>query len=156
LASRAGSVSNIIPDEAALEANIRYARKEDLDGLLKTLEDRIQKRKKLAQVRDHDHGGLRSPRVQRRTPVASSPGREGGFASMQGSWWCQLRVVPRQRAVAPTPLMPRSAGKPVIESLGLPGFGYHSNQAEYVMIDAIPRRLYLATPHDHGLERGES
>jgi glutamate carboxypeptidase len=35
-------------------------------------------------------------------------------------------------------------GKPVIESLGLPGFGYHSNQAEYVMIDAIPRRLYLA------------
>jgi glutamate carboxypeptidase len=36
-------------------------------------------------------------------------------------------------------------GKPVIESLGLPGFGYHSNQAEYVMIDAIPRRLYLAS-----------
>ena len=35
-------------------------------------------------------------------------------------------------------------GKPVIESLGLPGFGYHSNQAEYVMIDAIPRRLYMA------------
>ena len=26
----------------------------------------------------------------------------------------------------------------------LVGFGYHSNQAEYVMIDAIPRRLYLA------------
>ena len=37
------------------------------------------------------------------------------------------------------------SGKPVIESLGLPGFGYHSNLAEYVMIDAIPRRLYLAT-----------
>ena len=37
------------------------------------------------------------------------------------------------------------SGKPVIESLGLPGYGYHSNQAEYVMIDAIPRRLYLAS-----------
>jgi glutamate carboxypeptidase len=37
------------------------------------------------------------------------------------------------------------SGKPVIESLGLPGFGYHSNQAEYVDLDAIPRRLYLAT-----------
>ena len=35
------------------------------------------------------------------------------------------------------------SGKPVIESLGLPGFGYHSDQAEYVLIDAIPRRLYL-------------
>ena len=37
------------------------------------------------------------------------------------------------------------SGKPVIESLGLPGFGYHSDKAEYVMIDAIPRRLYMAT-----------
>ena len=36
------------------------------------------------------------------------------------------------------------SGKPVIESLGLPGYGYHSDEAEYVMIDAIPRRLYLA------------
>ena len=35
-------------------------------------------------------------------------------------------------------------GTPVIEGLGLPGFGFHSGQAEYVMIDAVPRRLYLA------------
>jgi glutamate carboxypeptidase len=33
----------------------------------------------------------------------------------------------------------------VIESLGLPGSGYHSDKAEYVMIDAIARRLYMAT-----------
>ena len=37
------------------------------------------------------------------------------------------------------------SGKPVIEGLGLPGYGYHSDQAEYAMIDAIPRRLYLAS-----------
>ena len=47
------------------------------------------------------------------------------------------------------------AGKPVIESLGLPGFGYHSNQAEYVMIDAIPRRLYMATRLIMGLGQGK-
>ena len=35
------------------------------------------------------------------------------------------------------------SGKPVIESMGLPGYGYHSDQAEYVLVDAIPRRLYL-------------
>ena len=45
---------------------------------------------------------------------------------------------------------PQKVGDPtqvirMIESLGLPGFGYHSNQAEYVDISAIPRRLYLAT-----------
>jgi glutamate carboxypeptidase len=36
------------------------------------------------------------------------------------------------------------AGVPVLEALGLPGFGYHSSAEEYVVIDAIPRRLYLA------------
>jgi glutamate carboxypeptidase len=37
------------------------------------------------------------------------------------------------------------AGVPVLEALGLPGFGYHSSAEEYVVIDTIPRRLYLAT-----------
>ncbi|OYW14027.1 MAG: hypothetical protein B7Y82_01405 [Sphingomonadales bacterium 32-65-25] len=36
------------------------------------------------------------------------------------------------------------AGVPVLEALGLPGYGYHSSADEYVLIDAIPRRLYLA------------
>jgi glutamate carboxypeptidase len=46
-------------------------------------------------------------------------------------------------------------GTPVIESLGLPGFGYHSNQAEYVMTDAIPRRLYLASRMIMDLAQGK-
>ncbi len=36
------------------------------------------------------------------------------------------------------------SGKPVIESLGLPGFGYHGDKAEYVDIGAIPCRRYMA------------
>ena len=36
------------------------------------------------------------------------------------------------------------SGKPVVEGLGLPGANYHSNLAEYVLIDPIPRRLYLS------------
>lgn len=35
------------------------------------------------------------------------------------------------------------SGKPVLESMGLPGVGYHTNSDEYIVIDAIPRRLYL-------------
>ena len=46
-------------------------------------------------------------------------------------------------------------GTPVIEGLGLPGFGYHSNQAEYVLIDAIPRRLYLASRMIMDLSQGK-
>ncbi|MDF5733412.1 MAG: hypothetical protein PUP92_36905, partial [Rhizonema sp. PD38] len=36
------------------------------------------------------------------------------------------------------------SGKPVIEGLGLPGYGYHTDSEEWVKIDAIPRRLYLS------------
>jgi hypothetical protein len=36
------------------------------------------------------------------------------------------------------------SGKPVIEALGLPGFGYRANVREWVVIDAIARRLYLS------------
>jgi glutamate carboxypeptidase len=43
----------------------------------------------------------------------------------------------------------------VIEGMGLPGFGYHSNQAEYVMVDAIPRRLYLSAQMVIELNKGE-
>ena len=45
--SKSGDVPNIVPAAANLEANIRYARSEDLDALLATLEQRIQGKKKL-------------------------------------------------------------------------------------------------------------
>ena len=36
------------------------------------------------------------------------------------------------------------SGKPVLEGMGLPGANYHSNAAEYVLLDTIPRRLYMS------------
>jgi acetylornithine deacetylase/succinyl-diaminopimelate desuccinylase-like protein len=35
------------------------------------------------------------------------------------------------------------SGKPVLESLGLPGGNYHSSDEEFVLVDRIPRRLAL-------------
>ena len=102
---KSGGLSNVIPDEAYVEANIRYALKADLDELLKALVDKAIGIYKEA-------GGELS------VVPTSGGGTDAAYAAL--------------------------GGKPVIESLGLPGFGYHSNQAEYVMIDAIPRRLYMA------------
>jgi glutamate carboxypeptidase len=36
------------------------------------------------------------------------------------------------------------AGVPVLEFLGLPGAGYHTTDAEYVILESVPSRLYLA------------
>ncbi|MEQ1910632.1 MAG: M20/M25/M40 family metallo-hydrolase, partial [Vicinamibacterales bacterium] len=35
------------------------------------------------------------------------------------------------------------SGRPVLESLGLRGFGFHSSNEEYIQLDSIESRLYL-------------
>ena len=44
---------------------------------------------------------------------------------------------------------------PVVERFGLQGFGAHSNDAEYVVIDSIEPRLYLATRLIVDIARGK-
>jgi glutamate carboxypeptidase len=138
---KSGGVPNIIPDEAYLEANIRYALKADLEVLLKTLEDRILNRKKLAKSD---------------IKITVDFGRPAFAADAASKQLVDKAVAIYKEVGGDVGVVPTSGGgtdaayaalggKPVIESLGLPGFGYHSNQAEYVMIDAIPRRLYLAS-----------
>ena len=138
--AKAGSAANIIPADASLEANIRYARPEDLDQLLATLEQRIQGKKKL-------------PKSE--ITIAPERGRPAFNANAGGKKLVEQAVAFYAETGNKLAVLPRTgggtdaayaalSGKPVIESLGLPGFGYHSDQAEYVDIDAIPRRLYLA------------
>jgi len=138
---KGGQVANIIPDAAELEANIRYARKEDLDALFKTLEQRIQGRKKLPKSEI-----TIAPEYGRPAFNADAAGKAlvQRAVSIYSEVGGKLNVVERTGGGTDAAYAALS-GKPVIESLGLPGFGYHSNQAEYVMIDAIPRRLYLAS-----------
>lgn len=148
---KSGEVSNIIPDQADIEANIRYARKSDLDGLLKTLEERIQGKKRL-------------PKSEIKITV--DYGRPAFEAGAAGKVLVDKAVAIYKELGADMTVVDRTGGgtdaayaaldgTPVIESLGLPGFGYHSNQAEYVMIDAIPRRLYLASRMIMDLAQGK-
>ena len=137
---KSGGLSNVIPDEAYVEANIRYALKADLDELLKALEDRILNRKKLAKSEIKitvDHG---RPAFTAGAAGKALVDKAIGIYKEAGG---ELSVVPTSGGGTDAAYA-ALGGKPVIESLGLPGFGYHSNQAEYVMIDAIPRRLYMA------------
>ena len=138
--AKAGAVPNIIPDQASLEANIRYSRSEDLDKLLATLEQRIQGRKKLEKSQ---------------ITITPDRGRPAFNANAGGRRLVEQAVAIYKEAGGTLAVVPQTgggtdaayaalSGKPVIESLGLPGFGYHSDQAEYVDLDAIPRRLYLA------------
>jgi glutamate carboxypeptidase len=43
--AKAGAVSNIIPEEAVISADVRYAKNEDLEAAMKLLQERAQKKK---------------------------------------------------------------------------------------------------------------
>lgn len=137
--AKAGTVSNIIPDSATLNADVRYAQNDDLEAMLKTLEERAQQKKlpaaevKLTVTRGRPafNAGAEGRKL---IDKASAFYREAG-----GS----LEVDERSGGGTDAAYAALS-GKPVIEGLGLPGFGYHSDKAEYVLVDAIPRRLYMA------------
>ena len=147
---KAGTVRNVIPDEATIDADLRFMRNEDMDSTLSKLKERA------AQTR------LPEAKVE----ISTTVGRPAFVAGDQGK-----RLIDKANAIYKTlgheivvvPLtgggtdagFAALSGKPVIEGMGLPGFGYHSNQAEYVMIDAIPRRLYLSAQMVIELNKGD-
>jgi glutamate carboxypeptidase len=137
---KGGAVSNIIPDSATVNADVRYARNEDFEAAMKTLEERAQQ-KKLP-------GAEVSIIVTRGRPAFNAG--EGGKALVDKALGFYKEAGGTATVIERTgggtdAAYASLSGKPVIESLGLPGFGYHSDKAEYVLVDAIPRRLYMAT-----------
>ncbi|RZL64003.1 MAG: M20/M25/M40 family metallo-hydrolase [Variovorax sp.] len=136
---KGGAVNNIIPDSATVNADVRYARNEDFEAAMKTLEERAQQKKVAGSE----------------VAIVVTRGRPAFNAGEGGKKLIDKAVVFYKEAGGSVDVVERTgggtdaayaslSGKPVIESLGLPGFGYHSDKAEYVMIDAIPRRLYMA------------
>lgn len=136
---KAGSVANAIPDLAELVADVRYVRNEDLVALEAALRERAQKKR------------LPDSQIE----ITVNRGRPAFNADAGCLKLIELARSVYAEAGGDVVVIDRSgggtdaayaalSGKPVLEGLGLPGFGYHSSQAEYVMIDAIPRRLYMA------------
>ena len=136
---KGGAVPNVIPDEAQFQADVRYARNEDLDALMKTLEERA--------ARKRFPGSDLQLRLNRGRPAfqADAAGRRliEKAQAIYKEVGAELHLIPLTGGGTDAAYAALS-GKPVVEGLGLPGFGYHSPLAEYVAIDAIPRRLYLA------------
>jgi glutamate carboxypeptidase len=137
--AKAGAVNNVIPDSATLNADMRYVRNADFDATVATLKERAQQKKLPAAEVD----------------VVVNKGRPAFDAGPAGKALVDKAVAIYQEAGGQVGVIERTgggtdaayaalSGKPVIESMGLPGFGYHSNDAEYVDIGAGPRRLYMS------------
>jgi glutamate carboxypeptidase len=140
--AKAGTNRNVIPAEASAQADARALKVSDFDALEQALQDRIKNRL------------LPDSRVELKFEVRRPP-LEANEASRRIATYGKtiydeiglpLKVDEKATGggtdAAFAALKTKGA---VVEGMGLSGFGAHSNDAEYVKLDSIVPRLYLAT-----------
>jgi glutamate carboxypeptidase len=138
----AGIVRNMIPPGAQAYADIRVDRIVDLDAIEQKLRERI-KNKLLAEA------DIRLDFERTFPPLQATDASRTLAAHAQGIYGeIGRKLVVRDRSTGGGTDAANAALKtkaPVIEGFGLHGFGAHSTNAEYIRIDSIEPRLYLAT-----------
>ena len=140
--AKAGVVRNMIPPAAEAQADIRVDRVADYDGVEQKLRERI-KSKLLPDTQVELDFERRRPPLQ---ATDASRALAGHARTIYAEIGRQLAVRDRPTGggtdAAFAALKTRA---PVVEGFGLRGFGSHSTNAEYILVDSIEPRLYLAT-----------
>ena len=136
----AGTARNMIPPSATATADVRVLRVKDYDGIEKKIRGRIKTKllpeAKLEMDFEHRRSPLEATRASRALAGhAQQIYRELGRELIvddkpEGSGTDAAFAALRTKA-------------PVIERFGLRGFGAHSADGEYILLDSIEPRLYL-------------
>lgn len=137
--AQAGEKSNVIPDTAKATADIRITDPKGADWMKQQIEERIRNKRiadtvvafRLDVGRPAFKGDERTQRlVQLARGIYSEIGRE-------------LKVDPMTGGATDAGFAQAAGNAAVLESMALPGMGFHAKQ-EWVDMDAIEPRLYLA------------
>ena len=140
--ARAGQVSGMIPPEAQASASVRANRVADFDAVEQRMRDRM-KRQLLPEAR------LELAFERRFLPLEAKPasrtlGTHAQVIYRELGLELKVREDPSGGATDAANAAVKSSA-PVIEGMGLRGYGSHSIEAEYILVDSIEPRLYLLT-----------
>ncbi len=140
--SKAGTNRNVIPAEATAQADARALKVADFDGLEKSLQEKI-KTKLIPASKVDVKFEVRRPPLE----ASEASRRVAGYGKViYQELGLPLSVVEKATGggtdAAFAALKTKGA---VVEGMGLSGYGAHSNDAEYVQVNTIVPRLYLAT-----------
>jgi glutamate carboxypeptidase len=148
----AGTNRNVIPAIASAVADVRVLRVADYDGI----EQKVRERIKTQLIPDTKV----EMQFERRRPPLEMTAASQALAKHGQTIYAELGHTLVVGDVAEgggtdAAFAALKAKGPVIERFGLRGFGSHSNDAEYVDIDSIEPRLYLATRMIMDFARGK-
>jgi glutamate carboxypeptidase len=152
--SKSGSNRNVIPASATAGADVRVLKVADYDRIEQQVNERVKK-----QLIPDAKVELK---FERRRPPLEATDASRALAQ-------HAQAIYKDELGRPLGADDKAAGggtdaafaslktkAPVIERFGLQGFGAHSADAEYVLIDSIEPRLYLATRMVMDIARGKT
>lgn len=152
--SKSGSNRNVIPASATAGADVRVLKVADYDRIEQQVNERVKK-----QLIPEARVELK---FERRRPPLEATDASRALAR-------HAQAIYKDELGRPLGADDKAAGggtdaafaslktkAPVIERFGLQGFGAHSADAEYVLIDSIEPRLYLATRMVMDIARGKT
>jgi glutamate carboxypeptidase len=139
--AKAGTNRNVIPSDAEASADVRVLRVADYDGVEKKVRERIRN-KLIADTTVEIDFERRRPPLE---PGAPGKALAAHAKTIYAELGKELKVFETAEGGGTDAAFASLKTKaPVIERFGLMGFGAHSNDAEYIFIDTIEPRLYLA------------
>ncbi len=151
--AKAGTNRNVIPAEATAQADARALRVADFTALEKAMQDKAAN-KLLPASKVELKFEVRRPPLEANDMALKLAKHAQGIYSQE----LQLPMKVAEKATGggtDAAFAALKAKGGVIEGFGLSGYGAHSNDAEYVHIDTIAPRLYLATRMIQDLSRGQ-
>lgn len=139
---QAGSNRNVIPADATATADVRVTKVADYDRIERAIAERV-KQQLIPEAR------VEAKFERRRPPLESNPASLALARHAQSVYGELGRTLGADDQVAGGGTDAAFAGQSgkaaVVERFGLQGFGAHTADAEYVLIDSIEPRLYLVT-----------
>jgi len=150
--SKAGTNRNVIPADATAMADIRVLKVSDFEGI----EARVREKVKSKMLPDTTIEVV----FDRRRPPLEAPPASVAFARHAQGVYKELGKSLNVATVSTgggtdAAFAGLKATGPVVEGFGLRGFGSHSNDNEYIFIDHIEPRLYLAVRMMMDFARGK-
>jgi glutamate carboxypeptidase len=140
--SSAGTNRNVIPAIASATADVRVLRVADYDGIEQKVRERIKKQL-IPDAKVEMQFERRRPPLEM-TAASQALAKHGQRIYLEIGQTLAIGDV-AEGGGTDAAFAALKTKAPVLERFGLRGFGAHSNDAEYVEIDSIEPRLYLAT-----------
>jgi glutamate carboxypeptidase len=138
----AGTNRNVIPAIASATADVRVLRVSDYDGIERKVRERIRDQLIPDTTVEMTFERRRPPLEMKPAQQALAKHAQAVYAEI-GRTLIVGQVAEGGGTDAAFAALNSTA--PVIERFGVPGFGSHSNNAEYIDTDSIEPRLYLLT-----------